>query len=302
MAGGSIWHPGDLVATTTYARGVDDVFEQLAHLVGRGDVVALTGAGMSTDSGIPDYRGPTGARRRHSPMTYREFASDDAARRRYWARSHLGWSHVLRARPNAAHVALAELERMGCVSGVITQNVDGLHPAAGSRAVVELHGNLAWTVCVDCGDVRPRHELADRLDSMNPGFDLRPARMAPDGDADLVSEAERGFAVAPCTTCGGVLKPDVVFFGESVPRERVASSFAMVEAASLLLVVGSSLTVMSGYRFVIRARKRGTPIAIVNRGPTRGDADAAVRIDAGLGDVLPRLVDRIGHRLRTRTG
>lgn len=274
---------------------MDERIEQLATLVAGGDVVALSGAGMSTDSGIPDYRGPTGAQRRHPPMTYREFVSDHEARRRYWARSQLGWRHVTRARPNPAHVALATLERRGWVSGLITQNVDGLHPAAGSRNVVELHGNLAQTVCLDCGAVRPRRRLAERLDVLNPGFAPMPARMAPDGDADLHAAAERAFVVAPCTVCGGVLKPDVVFFGERVPADRVERSFAMLEAASALLVVGSSLTVMSGYRFVIRARKRGTPVAIVNRGPTRGDADAVVRIDAGLADVLPRLVDLLAE-------
>ncbi|MBW3605664.1 MAG: NAD-dependent protein deacetylase [Actinobacteria bacterium] len=276
------------------------MIEQLATLVAGGDVVALSGAGMSTDSGIPDYRGPTGTQRRHPPMTYREFVSDHEARRRYWARSQLGWRHVTRARPNPSHGALATLERRGWVSGLITQNVDGLHPVAGSRNVVELHGNLARTLCLDCGDARPRQRLAERLDALNPGFAPRPARMAPDGDADLHATAERTFVVAACTVCGGVLKPDVVFFGERVPRARVERSFAMLEAASALLVVGSSLTVMSGYRFVIRARKRGTPVAIVNRGPTRGDADAVVRIDAGLADVLPRLVDLLADRAPTR--
>ncbi len=293
--------PADRAVPRTYALRVDDLIERLAQLLAAGDVVALSGAGISTDSGIPDYRGPTGERRRHPPMTYREFVSDHAARRRYWARSQVGWRYVTRARPNPAHVALADLERGGWISGLVTQNVDGLHPAAGSRAVVELHGNLARTVCLDCGDVRTRRELADRLDALNPGFAAAPSRLAPDGDADLLSEAERGFVVAPCMTCGGVLKPDVVFFGESVPRDRVARSFAMVHAARALLVVGSSLTVMSGYRFVIRARKLGTPVAIVNRGPTRGDEDAALRIDDGLADVLPRLAAALDARRPTRT-
>ena len=263
---------------------------QLTDLVAGGGVVILSGAGMSTDSGIPDYRGPTGAQRRTTPMTYREFVSDPTARRRYWARSQVGWRHVRRARPNAAHAAVARLERHGLASGVITQNVDGLHSAAGSREVVELHGNLARTVCLGCGDRRSRRELGRRLDAANPDFAARPTRVAPDGDADLLADAERGFAVVACAACGGVLKPDVVFFGESVPRGRVDRCFAMVDAARALLVVGSSLTVMSGYRFIVRARKLGTPVAIVNRGPTRGDDDAAIRIDAGLADVLPRLV------------
>ena len=276
-----------------YARGVDEQIGQLTELVAGGGVVVLSGAGVSTDSGIPDYRGPTGAQRRTAPITYREFVTDPAVRRRYWARSQVGWRHVRRARPNAAHTAVARLERHGWASGVITQNVDGLHGAAGSREVVELHGNLARTICLDCGDRRSRHELSRRLDVANPDFAARPTRVAPDGDADLLADAERGFAVVACTACGGVLKPDVVFFGESVPRDRVDRCVAMVDDARALLVVGSSLTVMSGYRFIIRARTLGTPVAIVNRGPTRGDDDAPIRIDAGLADALPRLVDAL---------
>ncbi len=272
---------------TTYARGVDELIEQLARLAAGGDVVTLSGAGASTDSGIPDYRGPSGAVRRTAPMTYREFVTDPVARQRYWARSQVGWRHVRRARPNAAHTAVAALERGGWSTGLITQNVDGLHHAAGSRDVVELHGNLARTVCLGCGDRRSRREMAERLTDANPDFDQRPTAVAPDGDADLDVEAEHGFTVVGCGRCGGVL------FGESVPRARVARSYAMVDAARLLLIVGSSLTVMSGYRFVIHARRERIPVAIVNRGPTRGDDDAAVRIDAGLADVLPRLVDRL---------
>jgi NAD-dependent SIR2 family protein deacetylase len=273
---------------------VDELIEQLADLAAGGGVVALSGAGVSTDSGIPDYRGPTGAVRRTAPMTYREFVTDAVARQRYWARSQIGWRHVRRARPNPAHVAVAELERGGWSAGLITQNVDGLHHAAGSRDVIELHGNLARTICLGCGERRSRREMAERLTAANPSFDQRPAALAPDGDAEVDSEAEGGFTVVGCTRCGGLLKPDVVFFGESVPRARVARSYAMVDTARLLLIVGSSLTVMSGYRFVIHARRHGIPVAIVNRGPTRGDADATVRIDGGLADVLPRLVGRLG--------
>lgn len=279
---------------------MDELIGRLAALLTDGDVVALSGAGMSTDSGIPDYRGPSGARRRQPPMTYREFVSDGNARRRYWARSQIGWRHVTRARPNASHRAVAALERAGWLAGLITQNVDGLHPAAGSRNVIELHGNLAHTVCLECGDRRARRLLADRLDAANPGFAVEPATIAPDGDAELRAAAERNFVVAPCTVCGGVLKPDVVFFGERVPKDRVERSFAMLADAKALLVVGSSLTVMSGYRFVIHARKRRMPVAIVNRGPTRGDADAIVRIDAGLADVLPRLVQTLNGDVPSR--
>ena len=280
---------------------MDELIEQLACLAAGGGVVTLSGAGVSTDSGIPDYRGPTGAIRRTAPMTYREFVTDPFARQRYWARSQVGWGHVRRARPNAAHTAVAALERGGWTAGLITQNVDGLHHAAGSRKVVELHGNLARTVCLSCGDRRSRREMAERLTDANPDFDQRSTAVAPDGDADLDVAVERGFTVVGCTRCGGVLKPDVVFFGESVPRPRVARCYAMVDAARLLLIVGSSLTVMSGYRFVIHARKHGIPVAIVNRGSTRGDDDAVVRIDAGLADVLPGLVDRLGADDRPAT-
>jgi NAD-dependent SIR2 family protein deacetylase len=280
---------------------VDEQFGYLTRLVADGGVVLLSGAGISTDSGIPDYRGPTGTQRRTAPITYSEFVSDPGARRRYWARSQVGWRHVRWARPNAAHAAVAELERHGGVDGLITQNVDGLHGAAGSREVIELHGNLARTVCLGCGQRRSRRELADRLDAANPAFAARPTSVAPDGDADLAADAEHGFRVLGCPSCGGVLKPDVVFFGESVPRDRVDRCFTMIDAARSLLVVGSSLTVMSGYRFIIRARKLGTPVAIVNRGPTRGDDDATIRIDAGLADVLPRLVAALRSHDRPTT-
>jgi NAD-dependent SIR2 family protein deacetylase len=273
---------------------VDDHVGRLADLVSAGDVVVLSGAGMSTDSGIPDYRGPTGAARRHAPMTYREFVSDPQARRRYWARSHTGWRHVARARPNAAHRAVAALERTGRLRGTITQNVDGLHQRAGSRDIIELHGSLATVVCLSCGGRCSRRELARRLRAANPDFDLQMSQLAPDGDADVTHDLVDGFRVVSCRRCAGVVKPDVVFFGERVPPGRVARCFEMISAARCLLVLGSSLTVMSGYRFVLRARELGIGIAIVNRGPTRGDHAAQVRIDAGLGEVLPHVVELVG--------
>lgn len=276
---------------------MDDRIDELARLLSQGDVVALTGAGMSTDSGIPDYRGPDGALRNgHTPMSYQEFVADADARRRHWARGHVGWRRVAGAAPNAAHRALAELQREGWISGLITQNVDGLHRAAGSPDAVELHGDLGGTVCLDCGATEPRSRLAARLDALNPGIEGPSPHAAPDGDAHLADEVVEGFTVADCAACGGVLKPDVVFFGEQVPRDRVDRSMAMVDAAGALLVLGSSLTVMSGYRFVIRARRNGTPVAIVNRGATRGDDDARLRIDAGVGEVLPRLVHALSAR------
>jgi NAD-dependent SIR2 family protein deacetylase len=268
--------------------------DALAGLVADGDVLVLSGAGLSTDSGIPDYRGPSGALRRHTPMTYQTFVRDPRGRHRYWARSFVGWRQIAAARPNDGHRAVAELQRAGLVGGVITQNVDGLHQAAGARDVVELHGGLDRTVCLGCGDVADRAALDDRLRAANPGFGPRVDEVNPDGDAELPDEVLDGFAMVDCTACGaGPLKPDVVFFGETVPRPRVDTCFALLEEAGSLLVLGSSLTVMSGYRFVLRAAKLGIPVAVVNRGPTRGDAKADVRVDAPLGVVLPELTARL---------
>lgn len=262
--------------------------ESLAELLGVGGAVALTGAGISTDSGIPDYRGD-GRRLRRTPITYQEFVGGASARRRYWARSHVGWGRMRRAQPNPCHYAVARLQAEGHLGSVITQNVDGLHTAAGSEDVLELHGSLAETVCLECGDRRTRLELHHRLEAANPSFSSLAVEMAPDGDADLPDELVDRFCVVDCLDCGGVLKPDVVFFGESVPRFRVEEAYRRVEAATSLLVLGSSLSVMSGYRFVLAARKSGIPVAIVNRGPTRGDSDASVRIDAGLSESLDQL-------------
>lgn len=274
---------------------MDKHIGKLADLVSVGGVVVISGAGLSTDSGIPDYRGPTGTLRRRLPMTYREFVSDPSARRRYWARSQIGWRHVARAQPNSAHRAVAALEHGGWLHGTITQNVDGLHQKAGSRDLVELHGSLDAVVCLFCGARDSRRDLARRLRAANPDFDLRTSKIAPDGDVDLPDTFVERFAVVPCRACGdGIIKPEVVFFGESVPRDRVAQCFEWVDSARSLLILGSSLTVMSSYRFVIRARELGISVGIVNRGPTRGDADACVKIDAGLADVLPRLVERLG--------
>jgi NAD-dependent SIR2 family protein deacetylase len=251
-------------------------------------LVVLTGAGLSTDSGIPDYRGPGAPDR--TPMTYQEFVSGPIPRQRYWARSHLGWSRMGTALPNAGHRAVAALDP----SLLITQNVDGLHEAAGSRGVVALHGRISDVVCLDCRRVSPRADLQERLDALNPGWAVTHADVAvrPDGDVDL--EATEGFVVPACVACGGVLKPDVVFFGENVPRERVDRCFAAVDAlaadAGALLVAGSSLTVMSGLRFVRRAARNGTPVVIVNRGTTRGDDLAGVKVESGCSEFLTELV------------
>ncbi|MGK5112844.1 MULTISPECIES: NAD-dependent protein deacetylase [unclassified Geodermatophilus] len=272
-----------------------DDLADLAALVGDGDVVVLSGAGLSTDSGIPDYRGATGSLRRHTPMTYQTFLRDPRGRHRYWARSFVGWRQIRAARPNAGHRAVADLQRAGLVSGVVTQNVDGLHQAAGACDVVELHGGLDRTICLACGDVADRAALDERLRAANPDFGPHVDEVNPDGDAELPDELLDGFVMVDCLACGrGPLKPDVVFFGETVPRNRVDTCFAMVEDAGALLVLGSSLTVMSGYRFVLRAEKLGIPVGLVNLGPTRGDAKVDVRIDAPLGAVLPELARSLG--------
>jgi len=264
--------------------------ERLGALVASGGVVVVSGAGLSTDSGIPDYRGPNGSLRRHTPMSYQEFAGQPGARHRYWARSHAGWRQVARAEPNAGHAAVARLEHAGLITGVVTQNVDGLHQRAGSRQVVDLHGSLARVVCPDCGQVSSRGELDARLRIANPDYDVTGAPVNPDGDVSLSDEAIARFVMVGCGGCGGDrLEPDVVFFGALVPRARAERAMGMVEGARMLLILGSSLMVMSGYRFVLRAAELGIPVAIVNEGPTRGDAKAQLRVDAPLGTTLPRL-------------
>jgi NAD-dependent SIR2 family protein deacetylase len=250
--------------------------------------VALTGAGMSTDSGIPDYRGPTSVRA--TPMQFGEFTGSVEARRRYWARSYSGWRRIGQARPNAGHQALAALEDFGLI-GVVTQNVDGLHQAAGSRNVVNLHGDIATVVCLECGERSSRAEVQRRLAALNAHVvlpdRLEHAELRPDGDA--VVDKWTNFVLADCQTCGGRLKPDVVFFGESVPKERVERAYALVDSADVLVVLGSSLTVMSGLRFVRHQAKQDRPIVIINRGPTRGDDLATVKIDGGCSETLAAL-------------
>jgi NAD-dependent SIR2 family protein deacetylase len=265
---------------------------RVVRLVERGGVVVLSGAGLSTESGIPDYRGPSGATlRRHAPMTYQAFVSDTVARRRYWARSHLGWQQMAHAQPNAGHRAVAELERSGAVCGVITQNVDGLHEAAGSDAVIDLHGRLDRVVCLLCGALSDRHRLDVRLREANVGWHGQALATNPDGDVDVADTHLDEFSPVDCESCGGVLKPDVVYFGENVPRDRVDQGYSWVDGATALLVLGSSLHVFSGRRFVMRAAAAGIPVVIVNQGPTRGDDVAVVRIDAPLGVTLAALAD-----------
>lgn len=272
-------------------------------LVGR-RVVVLAGAGCSTESGIPDYRGPGSKGRRRQPMTYQEFVGGEAARARYWARSAVGWPRMAAARPNPAHYALSRLEEAGVIRGIITQNVDGLHHAAGSRRVVELHGSLAWIRCLGCGARVERGGFQERLYETNAAWAAwvrslgaaGDAESNPDGDVELPSWAVEGFRVPPCEACGGVLKPDVVFFGENVPRERVEEAWRLYEEGEVLLVVGSSLTVWSGRRFVDRAAREGVPVAVVNVGPTRADDVAALKVEARVGRVLPAVADVLAAR------
>lgn len=253
-------------------------------------IAVLTGAGVSTDSGIPDYRG-RGAPVR-APMSFAQFLSDERSRRRYWAGSHLGWRRFSAARPNDGHRAIVELEAAGIVAGVVTQNVDGLHVRAGSRRVVDLHGSMSTVRCLRCGQGFAREDVAARLTAANPWLaEAERRELAPDGDVPI-DDHER-MAVPGCSVCGGVLKPDVVFFGELVPRLKHAEASALISAAGALLVAGSSLAVNSGIRMLELARRRGMPVVIVNRGETKGDARAAVKVDAGATETLVALRDAL---------
>ena len=289
--------PRPLTGTLPPRTTVDEEgYAVLRDLVARRGVLALTGAGMSTGSGIPDYRGPDGLRR-VQPMQHAEFVNSSAGRQRYWARAYAGWERFAAASPNAAHRAVAVLERAGIVDHVVTQNVDGLHQEAGARRVLELHGSLARVLCLDCGEPTTREQVHGWLADANPGF-LReasdPGQVRPDGDVALPEHLVSGFRPPRCLVCGrDRLKPDVVFFGGSVPQATVDRAFELLAGARSLLVLGSSLRVMSGYRFVRRARRDGIPVLVVTRGQTRGDAETTVHLDALLGDVLPRLVAEV---------
>jgi NAD-dependent SIR2 family protein deacetylase len=267
--------------------------ELVAALTGR-RVAVLTGAGMSTDSGIPDYRGPDSPP--SNPMTIRQFTGDPLFRQRYWARNHVGWRHMDDTQPNAGHRAVAALERDGVVGGVITQNVDLLHTKAGSGNVINLHGTYSQVVCLNCGHTMTRAALAEELEALNPGFTERVEAVgglavAPDADAVVTDTAS--FRYLDCPSCGGMLKPDIVYFGENVAKDVVQQAFLLVEQADALLVAGSSLTVFSGYRFVRHAAARGMPIAIINRGPTRGDQHAGVKVDGGCSELLTLLAEEL---------
>jgi NAD-dependent SIR2 family protein deacetylase len=270
-------------ATESAPGGV--LFEEALPLLS-GRVAVLSGAGISTDSGIPDYRGKGAAPR--TPMTIQQFLSGESFRQRYWAGSYVGWQRFTAAEPNAGHEALAALEATGRVTGVVTQNVDGLHGKAGSRHVVEVHGSVHRVNCLECGQTFARSSIAERIEAANGWFvSAAPFRLNPDGDADVGDVS--GFVVPDCTVCGGVLKPDVVFFGEFVPPERFTEAAAIVRRADALLVAGSSLAVNSGIRLLEQARRRRLPIVVVNRGETKGDRVATVKLDTGTSEFLVAL-------------
>ena len=266
--------------------------EALAALLSGRRVAALTGAGCSTESGIPDYRGNGRPAPKH-PIQHDAFIRKQPVRRRYWARATLGWQRFSRAQPNAGHHALAAMERAGVVRGIITQNVDRLHHRAGSHRIVELHGALADVICLDCGAREDRADLQARLLAANPGWLDRAVAEAPDGDAELSADEVDGFQVVGCLRCAGTLMPDVVFFGGAVPQTRGAAAWGIVDESDVLLVVGSSLAVYSGWRFARGARERGIPIAIINMGPTRADDISHLRIEAPAGAVLPAVAARL---------
>lgn len=266
-------------------------------LLNAGPVVVLTGAGVSTDSGVPGYRDETGAWMGAAPMQFSEFMASREARQRYWARSYIGFARMGHAEPNLAHVALERLERAGFVRLLVTQNVDGLHQRAGSRAVLDLHGRLSQVLCMSCGQVVTRRWVQAALDEINVGWRPDVGTLRPDGDADVVHHDVTHFAIVDCPTCGGVLKPDVVFFGERVPPERHARANEEIERATALLVVGSSLVVNSGFRLVRRAQHAAVPVVVVNRGVTRADACAYSKIEGNAGELLAELCELLGVHL-----
>lgn len=271
----------------------------LVRLLRRGDVLCLTGAGVSTDSGIPDYRGPRGSLRRHRPMTYQEFRHDPAASHRYWARSFVGWRLMDLAAPNPVHHALAELEAAGCLSGIVTQNVDGLHVRGGARTVVPLHGSLDTIVCLDCGRTEDRRSLDRRLRAANPGYlesvRLDPSLVNPDGDVDLTEELVARFRMVGCLACGStLLKPDVVYFGEPVPKDRKEAVLRLLDRSTAVLAVGTSLAVMSGLRFVLDGLRQGKPLAVLNAGPGRADDKADILWRSPARPALDLVLDELG--------
>ena len=274
----------------------DAPWPHLTALFARGPGVVLTGAGVSTDSGVPGYRNEAGAWMGAAPMQYRDFVRSVEARQRYWARSFAGFGRIADAQPNSAHTALADLERLGHVHLLVTQNVDGLHQRAGSDRVLDLHGRLSEVVCLNCGSTLTRRALQAQLTELNPGWRSGSGVARPDGDVELGDQDYTKFAVADCARCGGILKPDVVFFGERVPPDRHARANAAIAEAAVLLVVGSSLMVNSGYRLVRTAQQRGVPVVVFNRGTTRADASATLKVDGNAGTLLGQLVEQLMSR------
>jgi len=279
------------VTSTCLDDGLEALISRAVEVLRGHKVVVLTGAGVSTDSGIPDYRG-VGAPVR-SPMTFDHFLADERGRQRYWAGSHLGWRHFSAAQPNAGHRALAALERSGVVNGIVTQNVDGLHLRAGSRRVVDIHGSLDRVRCLHCGQSFARTDIAERMARDNPWLEV-PEGVELNPDGDVTVEASDSMVVPSCTVCGGILKPEVVFFGEFVPVEKFEEARALVRSADAMLIAGSSLVVNSGIRLLDQASKRKMPIVILNRGVTKGDPRASLKIDAGTSEVLVALRERLG--------
>ena len=265
--------------------------DSLSRFIDRSrSITVLTGAGVSTASGIPDYRDDKGDWKAATPIQYAEFAGTEDARRRYWARSYVGWQRFGQAQPNAAHRSLARLETAGKIDTLITQNVDRLHSRAGSERVIDLHGDLSRVRCIDCDATISRADFQDHIRAANPDWHARIFEYRPDGDAELAGASYADFSVPGCKTCGGRMKPDVVMFGENVPAERVAEAMAAVDRADALLVLGSSLMVYSGFRFARRAHETGKPIAIVNRGTTRADDLATLKVEADCAEALEPVI------------
>lgn len=288
-----------VVAETAEPTPPEQALSQVAAQLAEGPALVLTGAGVSTDSGIPDYRGPRGSLSRHRPMTYQEFSHDPAASHRYWARSFIGWRQMDDARPNRTHFALVELERAGYVGGLVTQNVDGLHRDAGTENLLHLHGNLDTVMCLDCGAREDRRLFGERLEAANPGFResvaVDPSMVNPDGDVTLPQSVVDRFTMVGCLRCRSRrLKPDVVYFGEPVPTVRKERAAEMLEGAASLLVVGSSLAVMSGYRFVLEAQRQGKRVAVVNGGPGRADGRVDVLWRTPVAPAFDDLLDELG--------
>ena len=283
-----------MTARATVHRNSDAVGSLADFAARHAPLFVITGAGCSTESGIFDYRGRDGQWKRKPPVQYDQFARSEAARQRYWARSHVGWRRFCTARPNPAHFALARLERAGIAGIVLTQNVDGLHQAAGHERVIDLHGRLDAVVCTACGRLTPRAAVAEWLTANNSGFETPRHSLAPDGDADFEGVDLSGFRVPHCDRCGGIVKPDVVFFGENVPRARVAEAFDALAPCKGVLICGSSVMVQSSFRFCRRAEALGLPIAALNEGVTRADAMLALKVEARCGPTLSALAASLG--------